>query len=131
MSNTTDAESLGAEIQAILRNYGTSMQMAVDDAAKALAKQAARELRQTSPKGHSGNYAKGWDVKREKTGNYVVYNKEYRLTHLLEHGHRTRLKHGKYGTKAQAAAKTHIAPIEREVQQAFPGMINHYLKIQK
>ena len=131
MSNTTDAASLGAEIQAILRNYGSSMTMAIDDAAKALAKQAARELRQTSPRGHRGAYAKGWDVKKEKTGDYVVYNKQYRLTHLLEHGHKTRLKDGKYGRKAQAAAKPHIAPIEREVADAFPRMIDHYLKIQK
>lgn len=124
-------EEMAAEIQTILRDYGTAMNMAVDEAGNALAKDAARELRQTSPKGYRGRYAKGWKVKKEKKGTYVVYNSEYRLTHLLEHGHKTRKKTGRYGQKTQAAAKPHIADVANKVAEEYPGKINEYLKIQK
>ena len=124
-------EEMAAEIQIILRDYGTAMNMAVDEAGNVLAKDAARELRQTSPKGYRGRYAKGWKVKKEKKGTYVVYNSEYRLTHLLEHGHKTRKRSGRYGTKTQTAAQTHIAPVAEKVAEEFPGKINEHLKIQK
>lgn len=131
MSKTTDAGNLGVAIQQILRNYGTSLQMAVDEAAEKLAKGAARDLRQESPKGYRGKYRKGWNVRKEKGGEYYVYNKEYRLTHLLEHGHRTRYKTGKYGKKRDSKAIPHIEPIEREVRELFVNMINNHLKFQK
>lgn len=129
MNSTTDANGMAAEIQQILRGYGSALDLAVDDAAKALGKDAVRELRQTSPKGYRGKYAKGWALKVQKKGAVVVYNKEYQLTHLLEHGHKTRLKSGQYGTKANTAAQSHIADVADRVEQEFPETINKFLKI--
>lgn len=66
-----------------------TLEKAVDKAAK----QAVSELKQTSPK-RTGAYAKDWAAKKERSSNKwaygkIVYNKKhYRLTHLLEKGHR-------------------------------------------
>lgn len=126
---TTDADGMAAEIQQILRNYGTALNLAVDDAAKDLGKEACRQLRQTSPKGYRGRYAKGWAVKVQKKGAVVVYNKEYQLTHLLEHGHKTAYKTGQYGKKTMTKAEEHIAPVADMVEDEFVDRINKYLKI--
>lgn len=127
--NTTDPGDFAADLQQILRQYGAAMDLAVDEAAKACGKEAARTLRQTSPKGYRGTYAKSWTVKVEKKKTVVVYNKQYRLTHLLEHGHKTRKKDGRYGNKAETRAFEHIAPVADSVAENFPAKINEYLKI--
>ena len=129
MSNTTDPLGMQAEIQQILRAYGSAMDLAVDKAAKECGKEAAAKLRQTSPKGHRGTYAKGWAVKVDRAKSVTVYNKVYQLTHLLEHGHKTRYTSGKYGTKLQSKAIEHIKPVADEVADEFPEKINEYLKI--
>lgn len=125
----TDANGMAAEIQQIMRDYGTALNLAVDDAAMELGKEAARELRQTSPKGYRGKYAKGWAVKKQKKGAVIVYNKNYQLTHLLEHGHRTRYKTGLYGRKTTTQAIEHIAPVADKVAEEFPAKINEHLKL--
>lgn len=129
MSNTTDPANLAADIQQILREYGTAMELAVDKAAKECGKEAAKTLRQTSPRGHRGAYAKGWAVKVLKSKEVVVYNKQYQLTHLLEHGHKTRYKNGQYGFKTETRAIEHIAPVADAVAEEFPEKINDYLKL--
>lgn len=127
--STTDPIGMAAEIQTILRDYGTALNMAVDDATKELAKEAIRDLRQSSPRGYRGKYAKGWAVKYPKKGAAIIYNKEYQLTHLLEHGHKTRLKSGQYGFKANTAAQEHIAPVADMIAEEYPETIEKHLKI--
>lgn len=129
MSGSVDPAQMAGEIQTILRNYGTALDLAVDEAAQVVGKEAVKELRATSPKGFRGKYAKGWTLKREKKGTYIVYNKEYRLTHLLEHGHVTRKTTGKYGNKTQTRALEHIAPVTEKVEQDFPEEINKLIKL--
>ena len=129
MSTTTDPANLAAEIQQILREYGSAMDLAVDKAAKECGKEAAKTLRQTSPKGRRGEYAKGWTIKVLKDKSVVVYNKKYQLTHLLEHGHKTRYKTGQYGFKTESRAIEHIAPVADAVAEEFPEKINDYLKL--
>lgn len=91
-----NSKSVEAQIAAILDDYSKEVKEKTDKAFEQVAKEAAQKLRQTSPKGkgkHSGDYAKGWTVKRErdkKSGLYTitVHNKtHYQLTHLLENGH--------------------------------------------
>ena len=94
-----------------------------------LVKEAVKELRQTSPKGKRGTYAKSWAMKVEKKKTVVVYNRQYRLTHVLEHGHKTRKTHGRYGSKSETLAREHIAPVADSVADKFPEKINEYLKI--
>lgn len=78
-----------------------------------VAKDAAKKLKQESPKGTGktkGKYARGWTSKGEK-GRYkvmaTVYGKHgtYQLAHLLEYGHANR-----NGGRTQGIE--HIAPVE-------------------
>ncbi len=127
---TVDANGFEAELQHIMRSYGTAMNLAVDEAVDSVAKKAKAELNHTSPK-RKGRYAKGWAIKKDKKGSVVVYNKHYQLTHLLEKGHRTRYATGKkiYGKKAIVLAQPHIAPVADMVQEELPAEINKKLKI--
>ncbi len=63
-------------------------------------KQAVKALKQESRK-RSGKYARGWksSVESDETGvEVIVHDKEYQLTHLLEHDHKIRNQTGKtYG----------------------------------
>lgn len=75
-----------------------------------VAKEAAKKLRKTSPKGATGEYARSWTSKVE-TGRInvgaVVYADApgYRLAHLLEYGHANR-------NGGRTAGMEHIKPVE-------------------
>lgn len=78
------------------------------------ANKAAKKLRNESPKGATGKYAKGWAVKKENGRLRVVatvYGKDgtYQLAHLLEKGHAKR-------GGGRVAAIEHIRPVEEWAQ---------------
>lgn len=92
MSKTT-VDGLAKAIQKTLAEYEgvtvDNMKAAVDK----VSKEAVRELKASSPR-RSGAYAKSWAAKKARLTNKwayqkTVYNKDhYRLTHLLEKGHK-------------------------------------------
>ena len=95
------ADQLAKEVAKVLDEYQDAtidvMKKAVDKASK----EAVDSLKSDSPK-RTGAYAKDWASKK------VVYNKKhYRLTHLLEKGHRK--VNGGF-----VAARPHIAKVEQE-----------------
>lgn len=106
------ADQLAKEVAKVLDEYQDStidvMKKAVDKASK----EAVDSLKSDSPK-RTGAYAKDWASKNDKQSNKwayakVVYNKKhYRLTHLLEKGHRK--VNGGF-----VAARPHIAKVEQE-----------------
>lgn len=62
-------------------------------------KEGARYLKETSPVGISGKYARGWRSSVEEpvgtAGEAYIYNKtDYQLTHLLEDGHQVKNRYG-------------------------------------
>ena len=64
----------------------------LDKITQKTAKEMAAAIRERSPVGKTGEYAKGWTVygqKNESGGrDFTVYNdKKYMLTHLLEYSH--------------------------------------------
>lgn len=104
----------------ILNDYTADAIEEADKAIKSTADDAADKLQNESPKGKTGDYAKGWAVKQlekgrrsgifSKTGVYIDYNKtDWHLTHLLENGHIIRNAKGTYG---RTRPNPHIAPVE-------------------
>ena len=93
-----------------------------------VAKEATKKLRQSSPKGASGKYAKGWATKVEKgriSVGATVYGKDgtYQLAHLLEHGHATRNGTGR--TFGDTPAYPHIADVEQwAVNEAYDRIMH-------
>lgn len=109
---TIKADQLAQEIVKILDDYRDTTIDKMKEAVDKAAKQAVNELKTSSPK-RTGAYAKDWAAKKDRKGNKwaygkVVYNKKhYRLTHLLEKGHR-KVNGG------MVAARPHIAKVEEK-----------------
>lgn len=109
---TIKADQLAQEIVKILDDYRDTTVDKMKEAVDKAAKQAVNELKTSSPK-RTGAYAKDWAAKKDRKDNKwaygkVVYNKKhYRLTHLLEKGHR-KVNGG------MVAARPHIAKVEEK-----------------
>lgn len=93
----------------ILAEYSADVSKAAETAITAVAKEAAKKLKQSAPR-RTGKYAKGWTSKVDKgfmTVEAVVYGKTgtYQLAHLLENGHAKR-------GGGRTAPVVHIAPVE-------------------
>lgn len=93
----------------ILAEYSADVSKAAETAITAVAKEAAKKLKQSAPR-RTGKYAKGWTSKVDKgfmTVEAVVYGKTgtYQLAHLLENGHAKR-------GGGRTAPIVHIAPVE-------------------
>lgn len=115
-----DAMLLHREIINQLQRYSRQVEEEVEELSKETAKALVQELKRTSPK-KSGDYKKGWRSK--KVGRkYVVFNKtEYRLTHLLEHGHAKR-------GGGRVEAKVHIAPAEERAISTFLSEVERVIR---
>ena len=112
----------GVELQMdrILDDYSQEIRRAASNAQDKIAKEAVQKLKNTSPK-KSGSYAKGWAIKRTRTGTGIpdvtIHNKtDYQLTHLLENGHIVRNKYGEYG---RYNGVKHIEPVEEWANDAL------------
>ena len=119
----TTVDDLSKAIQKTLAEYegvtAEGMKAAVDKASK----EAVRELKSSSPK-RNGAYARSWTSKKKKLANKyayekTVYNKDhYRLTHLLEKGHRVV---GAKNGRTWVDARPHIEKVE---QKAVEKLVN-------
>lgn len=128
MANVTP-EQLAAELTKTLAEYGKLARDDVQEIIESVGNEAKERVTAASP---GRKYRRGWKVKIETAGSktsVTVHNRRYQLTHLLEFGHKTRLKHGKYGKKAFAAAMPHIEEVndwaqrelERRIRKALGG----------
>ncbi len=123
--------NLSTQVGEILKRYGQDVRTMVDEQAEAVAKIGSTALKQDSPE-RTGQYKKTWTYRRQKTGRWYIYNsKNYRLTHLLEKGHKTVKKSGKYGSKTRAAAIPHISLVEKQVQEEFGTRLKNAIEYQK
>lgn len=97
-----------AQLTEAMRQYSGVVAGDIEAAMKDVGKQTVKKVKSLSPS-RTGAYRKGWTSyveKRDGSIKVTVHNKQYQLTHLLEHGHRIK---GGGKTKAQP----HIAPAEQ------------------
>lgn len=96
-------------------------------AQKTAAKNAVKTLKANSP--GDGKYHKGWKTKTEQTrtgASTVIYQgAQPGLAHLLEFGHPI-VSGGR--TAGQARAFPHIAPVERQVIDAYENELRKVLE---
>lgn len=119
MSSThkISAKDLGKTVVDTLTDFAKLTDDAVQRAVTTTAKETAEELKKNSPH-DSGDYAKSWATKEDKTSaggwmyKRIVYARSphYRLTHLLEFGHR-KFYFGRY-IGGRTRDIPHIAPAE-------------------
>lgn len=114
-------DSLAEEVIKAINEYKDIAEGDFEEVAKSVAKEGAKKLKATSPrgsgKGRKGHYANGWGVTYERKGNgkfrFTVHNKKKPgLAHLLEHGHQLR-----QGGRAKAIV--HIKPVEEWCNEEF------------
>lgn len=115
-----DINDLAKEINKTLNEYTTEVTNKIDKSAQTIGKKGVKLLKEKSPK-YTGEYGKGWRLKKTNKG-YVIHNAtEYRLTHLLEKGH------AKVGG-GRVAPRKHIEPVEKQVVDEFVKEVEEALK---
>jgi hypothetical protein len=112
---------LSKEIADILSAYTDEVTEGLEKSKLKVAKNAVKTLRQTSPEGDTGDYAKGWNYLTTR-GDFVIYNAtDYQLTHLLEYGH-AKVNGGR------VAPRVHIRPVEEQVIKEFTKEVEKVIK---
>ena len=101
---------LDIEIAKKLAQYTQEIQEALEEATDKITLETVKQLKVTSPK-RTHKYSKAWVRKKTENG-YIIHNKRYYLTHLLEHGHAKRAGGRVTGIK-------HIEPAEQKAIDAF------------
>lgn len=107
------SNQLQAEILNQVRTYTAQVKEEIDKLAKQTVKEFIVDVKQQDAfKNRTGDYEKGWRIKKVGKG-YVAHNKtDYQLTHLLEKGHAKR-------GGGRVGAKVHIAPSEDRAVSSF------------
>ena len=116
---TIDISDLAKEINKTLVEYTDEVVEKVEKSADKRTKEGVKLLKQRSPK-DTGEYARSWTRKKRKTG-YVIHNKKYQLTHLLEKGH------AKVGG-GRVQAYPHIAPVEKQIVEGYIKDVEEAIK---
>lgn len=116
MSKSIEADLLEKEVMKYLSEYKEDISDVVEIVSNKVGQEATSELKKDSPR-LTGDYAKGWRLKKDKVGKnrYTVkiHNKtDYQITHLLEFGHVTR-------NGGRTKAIPHIKPVEEKYKKIF------------
>ena len=121
----TPAEKLQQAVSKILEDYAHDATMTVKDLTRQFAKKGAQAVKSASAQsyGGTGKYARGWTSTIEETrlgATGIIHNKTPGLPHLLENGHAKR-------GGGRVSGRTHIAPVEEELVQAFEKAVQNDL----
>lgn len=111
---------IGKELAQIMVQYTDSVKEEINEIIGDVGSEATAMLKGKAPRKKSkggGKYRRSLTMElsqKNGTSGFTVYAKapHYRLTHLLENGHKTRLKTGEYGTKAHTSPQPHFAPVQ-------------------
>lgn len=112
--------TFAAEITKALQIYTTEVEEGLEKAKVKVAKETVKRLRATSPK-LTGDYAKGWRVKRVGTAQVIHNATDYQLTHLLEYGH------AKVGG-GRVAPRPHIRKAEKEATEEYSAQTEKVIR---
>lgn len=128
-SRKVTPENLGAALEEILEDYAKEVVTDTKEAVEATGKMAAETAQAYASRIGRGRYAKSIKSKTESSNSFgttvVVYSTQYRIAHLLEHGHR-KVVHGKVlGT---TRAFPHFAPAEAMAESTLVRKIEQLVK---
>jgi hypothetical protein len=114
-------DQLSSALSKNLKQYANGVGEDISGAAKEIMEDGLTLLRRDSPKAE-GKYARGWRLKRQSNGGYILYNAtSYQLTHLLEKSHA--LVNG-----GRSDPQPHIRPVEEQVVSKFLSEVEAILR---
>lgn len=127
-------DNFAKEVEKILGEYSEDVKGNLDAATKQVLKQGVKLMRSESQatfgttNKRDQKYAKTWTTQFE-TGRFstqgYLYNTQAGLPHLLENGHVSRNGTGR--TNGFVKGRTHIAPVEKEIVEAFEREVKNKL----
>lgn len=122
-------ENLGAAIEEILTDYAHEVVTDTKEAVEATGKLAAETAQAYASRIGRGKYAKSIKSKTESSTSFgttvVVYSTQYRIAHLLEHGHVVKVNGKVVGT---ARAFPHFTPAEVTAETLLVRKIEQLVK---
>lgn len=130
------SSDISKDIAKIMAEYTDSIRAEINEIVDDVGQEATAMLKGKAPrkKGKGGGkYRRSITVELSKkygSSGFTVYAKapHYRLTHLLENGHRTRLKTGEYGTKGKTTPQPHFAPVQEWADKEVIRRIEEAIK---
>lgn len=122
-------ENLGDAINEILTDYAETVVTDMKGAVEATGKMAAETAQAYASRIGRGKYAKSIKAKTTENGRVsttvTVYSDQYRIAHLLEHGHALKV-HGKIVGVTRAFP--HFAPAEAMAESTLVKKIEQAVK---
>lgn len=124
-----DPKGFGLAVTSILRDYCEEVALEVTQITTDIANEAVKKLSETSPESNRNmawHYKDAWKKKNVKfryaqAVRYKIYNKSYRITHLLEHGHATR-------DGGRVKAIPHIKPVDDWIKKELPKRVKEAIE---
>ena len=109
MANKVRIDQLANEIVRAMQEYTDEVSAGITEVVDETAKECKDDIQANSPR-RKGKYAKGWTIKKDNgyhRTKRIIWNKNYRLPHLLEKGHAKR-------GGGRVAGIPHIKPAEKK-----------------
>ena len=126
MAKKITADTLAAELNKILEEYGDEVSDNLDEIVTKVGKKGVQLLQNTSldmfpnSEKHKRRYGSTWKATSEKRRLYTlvtIHNTQAGFPHLLEYGHI--VKNGTGRVVGEAGAHPHIADVEEKLIKAF------------
>ena len=128
MSQKVTVDGIGDAMKQAFKKFGTVTTEDVSVAAKYAAKEALQTLRDTTPyKSRTGKYKRSFTAETAYRDTYSygmrigARGPYYRLTHLLENGHRIK------GMSGKTRQYPHIAPAQAAADEAFEDKLKELI----
>ena len=116
----TEIKGITGEIQKALQAYAYDVAEDITIAKDEVSNVFRKDVKGDSPK-KTGDYEKGWRIKKFKKSN-IIYNKtDYQITHLLEKGH-VKINGGR------VQPRIHIRPNEEKAVKDFLKRVEKAVK---
>lgn len=120
------AKSLELQFSKILKDYEDEVKQISAETLEQIAKETVDDLKMTSPR-DKGRYAESWRYREQpaRSGikDFVVYNGEAGLTHLLENGHVVKPEPKHPGKKGRVDGQPHIRPAGERAKEKLIRMV--------
>lgn len=121
MSKVIEIDELSKFLQQDFLDYAGEVNKIVESECKEMANKLKTELSNDSsiPQSTSRqkHYKKSFAIKKGKDGEYTIYNKKYRLTHLLENGHDI------YANGVNTGKRTRAFPHWKQANDKAQGLV--------